>query len=575
MRDWLTHRAAATPEATAVVVGADGTTHTYADLDDAVTRTASRLAALGVDANDHLGLFLEDRFATVRLYWAAMRIGCVAVPLAPGLGPDSLGDRLADADVTALVCEPDTEPTALAAADGDRENASVPVVSVATPESDRVADLSTQTPASLAPATWMGSEPMTLAFTAGATDEPKPVRLRLENHFASAVDAAFRFGVLPDDRWLVTHPFHHVSGFAPALRATLYGAALILPEADEPGALADALSTHSATALSASPATLRAMLDARGTLADSLRLVLIAGAPAPRALLERCRSYSVPAYVTYTLTEAAGEVAAVDVAGALDAASTVGRPLLRSSVQILDSESADVPAGETGDIVVSGPAVADGYYGDPGAPADGRPEVTRGMASGDRGYLDESGQLWVLSRRADDIHVDGERVRASDVAAVLREHEAVADAAVVGLPTDGGGDSDTTEDPREESTTRPDQRVGALVVPETDAPSVSALADHCRARLADFVAPSDIGFAPALPRVASGAVDRDAVERRLLATAASTAVGSAEASETGAHRGDDGDDDGEPGEDPDARSEDSDAETTGSAGGDGTAESVE
>jgi O-succinylbenzoic acid--CoA ligase len=495
MHDWLTHRAAATPAATAVVDAADGDRQSYADLDGAVDRLAGHLSALGVDGDDHLGFVLSRRSAAVELYWAAMRLGCVAVPLAPDWEASTLRARLDAADVTALVCDERTEETALSAADAG--DGPVPVASVDEPTADRVARLSSQSTAAVAPATWMGSDPMTVAFTAGATGEPKPVRLRLENHFASAVDASFRFGVVPTDRWLVTQPFHHVCGFAPLLRATLYGAALVLPAEADPGALADTLTTHGVTALSTSPTTLRGMLDARGTLADSLRLAVVSGAPAPEGLFERCRQYSVPAFVAYTLTEAAGEVAAASAEALADTPGSVGRPLLRSSVTVVGDDGTGVSAGETGDLVVSGPSVADGYHGDPPDSATGAPDPDRGVATGDRGYLDESGRLWVLSRRADDIRVDGQQVRATDVSAVLREHDAVADAAVVGLSDDDG------------------QRVAALVVPQTDAPSVPALEKHCRARLADFVAPNDIGFATELPRTASGAIDRDAVARRL------------------------------------------------------------
>lgn len=507
MRDWLTHRVAATPEATALVAVDDERRLSYADLDAAVDRTAGRLATLGVGNGDHLGVVLSRGPATVRLCWAAMRLGAVLVPLSPEWDAETLRDRLGRADVTALVCDATTEPRASEASAKADGLLDVPVVSVDPPKRESVAELSAHSPASVASATWVGSDPMTVLFTAGTTGAPRPVLLRLENHLASAVDAAFHFGVSPDDRWLLTHPFHHVCGLALTLRATLYGCALLLPADSDPGSLADTLTTADATGLSASPQTLWRMLEARGTLTDSLRVAVVSGAPASTELLERCRGYSVPAYNAYCVTEAAGEVAAASVTGTVDASETVGRPLLRTDVTVVDEDGDSLPSGEAGEFVVSGPAVADGYY-DPsgdGLVADRRRE--RGIATGDVGSRDEDGRLRVLSRRTDRISVGSASVRTADVAAILREHDAVADAAVVGLLDAEQG-----------------EQVGALVVPAAETPDAATLNDHCSTRLSECAVPRRIEVTDSLPLTTSGAVDRDAVRERLSQTVPNTAT---------------------------------------------------
>jgi O-succinylbenzoic acid--CoA ligase len=125
----------------------------------------------------------------------------------------------------------------------------------------------------------------------------------------------------------------------------------------------------------------------------------------------------------------------------------------------------------------------------------------RGLHTADLGYRDEDGRLWVTDRLDDRIVTGGENVDPGEVVAALRAHPGVADAAVVGLEDETWG-----------------QRVGALVVPE---PGVDleprSLREHCDGRLAGFKRPKTIGIAEALPRTASGTVDREAVRDRLLA----------------------------------------------------------
>ena len=488
MRDWLSHRAGATPGSTAVIDTATEQRRSFADLDRAVDRTASYLAALDVDDGDHVGIVVEDRMETIRLLWATMRIGAVSVLLRPEWDAEALSGHAEETDLTAVVCGDATESTATAIAD-------TPIVTIDDPESDDVERLSDRESISIAPSTWTRSDPATIVFTAGTTGDPRPVVLEMGNHLTNATDAAFRFGMLPTDRWLSCQPIHHVNGLATVFRATLFGGTIVLQEESTPGPLADTLDAHDVTCLTASPSTVSKMLEARGMLTDSLRAVVVTSAPVPPALLDRCRGYSIPAFAAYSLTEAAGLVTAVGP-GTGEASGSVGTPLFRMEVTVVDTDGTPASQGQTGELVVSGPSVTPGYYdSDVGGPA-GR--NGHGVATGDIGFR-EDGRIHVLSRRADRILVGGETVRAADVRDVVCEHEGVADAAVVGVPDTEWG-----------------ERPGVLVVrsdPDLDA---ETLQDHCQARLATFVVPEQFTFTTELPRTPSGDVDRRAVRKHLL-----------------------------------------------------------
>jgi O-succinylbenzoic acid--CoA ligase len=499
-RDWLAHRARVSPEATALVEAADGSEWSYAELDSAVEETAGRLAGLGVGEGDHLGVLMETRVAFVRLVHAAMRLGAVLVPLNARLAKPELSRQAATADLNLLVCERETEDGAVAVAEDGMVVEEAPVVSVDPSEAESVARLDARDAADFHPAEWSPEDPQAMLFTSGTTGDPKAVELTTGNSRASATASAFRLGVSPEDRWLLCLSMYHMGGLAIALRSALYGTTAVLQETgggfDAEGTAA-AIEEYGVTGVSLVPTMLRRMLDSAGELADSLRFVLLGGAPASEELIDRCEALDAPVHPTYGMTETASQIATARPAEAFEHRGTVGRPLLWTEVTVVGEDGTPVPAGEVGELVVSGPTVMRGYYGDPEATEDAFGEY--GLHTGDVGYRDEAGRVWVLNRREDRIVTGGENVHPGEVVAVLRDHPKVRDAAVVGLDDDEWG-----------------ERVAALVVPESDAAlSVEDVEAHCEGRLAGYKRPRTVGFAEELPRTASGTVEREAVRERL------------------------------------------------------------
>jgi O-succinylbenzoic acid--CoA ligase len=491
MNDPLFHRARTTPDATALVSAGSGTAWSYEGLDEDVERLGGQLASLGLTAGDHLGVLMETSVEFVRLVHAAGRLGLVLVPLNARLTAEELSVQADRADLTALVCSADTEPQAVEAADG------VPVASVDDPQWEGVRRIQETAVADFERGTWDPDDTQLLLFTSGTTGQPKPVRLTAGNLQASAVASAFRLGVVPDDRWLVTLPMYHMGGLAPVLRCALYGTTAVVREGFDPGPTADDIGEYDVTCVSLVPTMLTRMLDARGTLSDSLRFVLLGGAPAPATLIDRCRDYSVPVHPTYGMTETASQIATAGPADAFDFSGTVGRPLMWTEVTVVDDDGNSLPPGETGEVVVSGPTVTPGYYDDPEATAAATCE--QGLRTGDVGRRDESGRLWILNRTDDTIITGGENVQPGEVARVLRDHREVREVAVVGVPDEEWG-----------------ERVGALIVPRSDALTEADVESHCEESLAGFKRPRLIAFAEALPRTPSGTVKRDAVREILL-----------------------------------------------------------
>lgn len=485
MRDWLAIRADATPDATAIAAAADvDRDASYRALDRRVETVAGRLAARGVGVGDCLAVCAHTRVEFVELVHAAQRLGTPLVPLHPDGTDAELDARLTRLDPTAVVCGADTESPVTAAADA-------PVLSLDDPTAG-AEPLETVDPEPFDLPEWELDDTLLVMFTSGTTGDPDAVVLTLGNVLASATASAFRLGVTPSDCWHVTLPMAHMGGLAPVYRSVLYGTALSVQRRFEPAATLEALRTADATCLSLVPTMLERLLDA-GPVPD-LRFVLLGGAPCPPDLLDRALDRDVPVAPTYGMTETASQVATArpdEVAATPDA---VGHPLMFAELAVVDPDGTPCETGEMGELVVRGAMVTPGYLD-----AD-RTEASfcvHGLRTGDRGYRDDAGRVYVEGRIDDTIVTGGENVDPAEVAATLESHPAVAACAVVGLSDDEWG-----------------ERVAALVVSDGDV-AAEDLRQHCRDRLAPFKHPRTIAFADALPRTPSGTVDRTAVSRRL------------------------------------------------------------
>ena len=524
--DWLALRAASSPDHIALI---DGERRwRYAELNEWAADMAGRLRSAGVQAGDHVAVLMPNRPAYVCAVHALARLEAVLVPLNARLTSGELRWQMDRADCAFLLCSRETQGVGLQIADcklqiPQSQSAICDLQSAIESGSERGAGVRrilsvdrTEQPGVEAlddlPARAAGfrrgrrvdlDAVQCIIFTSGTTGRPKGAMLTYRNHLASATASAFRLGTLPGDRWLACMPLYHVGGLAIVLRCCLYGTTLVLHDGFDPVAVNSALDTDAVTLISLVPTMLRRLLEARGErpFPESLRCVLLGGAAAPATLVERSLALGVPVATTYGLTEAASQVATATPdqvrrkAGSFSAGAGhfVGRPLMFSRVRIAGADDHDQPPGEIGNIEVRGPTVMAGYHR--------RPEATREalrkgwLRTGDMGYLDADGDLWVVQRRADLIVTGGENVYPAEVERVILEHPGVEAACVIGVEDEEWG-----------------QRVVAVVVAADGADLTDAeLAAFCRGRLAGYKQPRVYRFVTSLPQTASGKVQRNAV----------------------------------------------------------------
>jgi o-succinylbenzoate---CoA ligase len=482
MENWLLARARATPERLAL--RHEGVDWSYAALAQLAERVAGGLVARGVGAGAHVGALLPNGVLYAAAVHALAHLGAVLVPLNTRLTAGELAWQLAAAGVSLLLYSQETEALAAAVREmtavARQDVAALPACAPAPPP---------------APLELDGLQ--AIVFTSGTSGRPKGAMLSHGNHFWSATASAYHLGLLPDDRWLSVLPLYHVGGLAVLFRSCLYGTAAVLQEGFDLETVSRSLNEEGITLVSLVPTMLYRLL-ARQSWPAQLRLVLLGGAAASPELLAQAAETGVPVATTYGLTEASSQVATLLPEGVRRKPGSVGRPLLFCEVRIVDEDGEPLPSGQHGEVVVRGPAVMAGYYGEPEATA----RVLRDgwLHTGDIGYLDRDGDLWLVQRRSDIIVSGGENVYPAEVEAALRAHPGIAAAAVAGLPDPEWG-----------------ERVAALVVPAPGTRLEPAeLLAFLHGRLAGYKLPRTLRVVAALPQTASGKIARAAVRELLL-----------------------------------------------------------
>ncbi|HEY3775399.1 MAG TPA: AMP-binding protein [Solirubrobacteraceae bacterium] len=316
------------------------------------------------------------------------------------------------------------------------------------------------------------SDIATVMYTSGTTAGPKRVELSLSNWLWNAIGSAVALGLDPAERWLCPMPLAHVGGLSIALRSAIYGTTVLLHERFDTDRVRDALldPEERVTLVSLVPTMLGRLLDGGLREPPALRRVLLGGGPIAPALLARAQEASIVVAPSFGMTESCSQIA------------TDGVALLGAELTLSDA----------GELLVRGPSVAHGAISGDGW-----------LHTGDLGRFDESGRLEIVGRTADTIVSGGENVAPTEIEAVLVEHDAISDAAVVGRPDPEWG---------EVVVALIVPRLG-LISPHPDGAAIDGimaedLRQFCGARLAGFKVPKHFELVEALPRSSTGKLRR-------------------------------------------------------------------
>ena len=475
MENWLTKRAMLTPDRMAVRF--ENTTLTFAEMRQRVLTIAGQITQ-HIDDNERIALITPNNLTGYLMILAVQQLDKTVVLLNRRLSPREMAFQLDDAAITTVFQD-------------DRFEGELPVKQVTFAEV-----LATNADAVDPVADFDLDKVTSIMYTSGTTGNPKGVMQTFGNHFYSAVGSALNLGLTPDDVWLAAVPIFHISGLSIMMRSLIYGMGVSLYERFDVEKINAELMAGQVTTISVVPVMLKqllAQLSEGAKYHERFRTMLLGGGPTDLTTLEKATAAGIEIVQSYGMTETASQVIALDAASATKKLGSAGKPLFPVEVRIQKAKETD----QVGRIQIKSPTLAVGYLNRPDKYAESF--VDGWFDTGDMGWLDDDGFLYVEGREGDMISSGGENVFPDEIESVYGEATAIDQISVVGIP---------------------DERWGAVPVAflsfkPGEAMDFASLRTFGRDRLAHYKVPARFFVTDKFPRTASGKIQRHKLRNQL------------------------------------------------------------
>jgi fatty-acyl-CoA synthase len=462
-----------------------GVQYTYAEMHERTLTCAAELHAQGVRRGDRVAYLGPNHPALIIVLLACLRLGAIFIPLNWRLAPPELDYQLTLTEVSLLYVAPESAKTAA----GLQTN----VVQ----EEVQWQDTPASSTGSLLPSADVdGNHPAFLLFTSGTTGRPKGAVLSHANLMWNSFNLLLNTDLTTDDVTLVTAPlFHVISLNQQVMTSYLRGSHMLIEPRWDVDRAFDAVEHEGLTWMAGVTTMFADMLQSpRWASADlsSLRFVNSGGAPIPVSLIKSYQARGIMFCQGYGLTETSPGCTFLPAEHALDKAGSAGRAVPFTEVEVRDVSGNSCSPGVKGEIVARGPNVTHGYWNNPNA-TDQAFSPGGWFHTGDIGYLDDDGFLFIVDRLKDMFISGGENVYPAEVESALFEHPGVSEAAVVAAADERWGEVGHAFIVAAESETRP---------------TLDELSDFLLARLAKYKVPKYFSLVDELPRTGSGKIHK-------------------------------------------------------------------
>ncbi len=457
---------------------------------------AAHICAQGVKPGECVGVLADPGIEAVLIFWAVLKAGAIVVNLNEHLQPQGLADILRDCGLKRVFSSEKYADERLAITD-------LPLT-VNIIENDLAAMLQPADTAVLPTEQSLSERDIAaIVYTSGSTGKPKGVCLSHSGLLLAAQADSEQMQITDKDSYLMLVPLHYVHGLLELIihqinAATLYFAGSFL----FPRTIIKQLQQTAVTGFSGVPFHFIALLDRAGFAEAELphlRWCAVTGGRFPVERIEQiCAAKpGLDVYITYGQTECSPRITLLDARKLTQKPGSVGAPPAGIAVAIVSDTGETLAQGETGEVVVKGDNVMLGYWRDPEATAKVI-DQNGWLHTGDLGYFDAEGDLFLVGRKQAMIKSAGERIFPEEIEQVILSHPQVAEAAVIGLPDSLYG-----------------QRIEAYIELTPASQSTTDFADeirsHCLARMPFARAPKAYHVLASLPRKANGKVDKQAL----------------------------------------------------------------
>lgn len=497
-------------DANLIVSGVDGSVFTFGDAAEVVSRIMARLHAEGLRKGDFICMYAPVQVESFLLFWAAVGLGAVFVPVDHNASEKVLGRILEQAKPHALFCE--RKRFAMIPAIAKRVRTIVfdePEPAAISGAAEFSGWLENEAPGFQLPEV-LPDDPAVLVYTSGSTGEPKGIVLPHKALYRFGELMGRLFGLGPDDI-VLSHGDMHATGGLRSTTAALHSGysflVLPLPQRSNVFSLVECIRKHRCTQLSTTPMTIRHLLQYRDRIRasdlGSLRSIVSAGSFLPQHVIDEVyEHYRVPVLNCYGLTETAGTFIGNSRESFKQSHGSVGLPLDGFTVEIVDASGNVLPDGATGELRTrSTTMMMQGYYQNPALTA----RVLRNgwFYTGDLAQKRADGHI-VLNGRIKNIIklANGDFVCPEEVERSLENHPGVLEAAVCGITSDRG-----------------DDRLAAIIVPAAAPADADAffsdLRRHIKEELGSYKVPAEFILKDALPRGGTGKVLRERLKQEI------------------------------------------------------------
>ncbi|HVJ31706.1 MAG TPA: AMP-binding protein [Terriglobia bacterium] len=480
---FISHHAQRIPGKAALIYG--DATIDYAELWHRVQATAAWLAARGIGAGDVVAVFMKNSPAFLEICFAVSHLGAVFLPINFRLAGDEAAYITRNAEAKLLLADAE-----FAATLGDQHG----LVLI---DSDAQADIRRLVgkPAAIPP--MQPRKPgdlFRLMYTSGTTDRPKGVMHSYDNFYWKSQSHIITLGMTADDRLLCVGPLYHVGAFdLPGLAVLWLGGTMAIHRDFDPARVLASIEENRLTGAWLAPVMLGGLLsypDRQRFDVSSLRWCVGGGEKTPEARIRAFADLFVNGrYVdAYGLTESCSGDTMMEAGRELEKIGSTGRSVPHVEISIRDEAGEPLGADTEGEICLRGPKVTAGYWKDPAK--TGASFWGDWFRTGDVGFLDKEGFLYLTDRKKDMIISGGENIASSEVERVLYQLAEVNEVAVIGIPDQQWGEIP----------------VAVVVLQPGRSLDLQAVQAHCRRHLAGFKVPKQLHLREKLPRNPSGKI---------------------------------------------------------------------